>query len=147
MFTKFTSGKKSLAVSGTEQVRTTVVPPENDPARNHTEPRWPTMQFAPLISAIGLTVVGIDIAHCHHCAVSSLKDSVSEDAVCAYAAHNDMISPRPTPTLVQKPLSAYFIACSPKARSRSTGPACAVLHSIYAEISPRTWVAAVARDR
>src|SRR6267378_7774892 len=72
------TGKKSVAPSGTEQERVAELPLKT-PARNHTGPRCPTIQAAPLKSSSGFTEVGIDSAHCHHCAVSSLR-SVSEDA-------------------------------------------------------------------
>src|SRR3954454_21137014 len=64
-----TTGKNSTLSSGTEHVRMPV-PPEKKPARNHTGPGCPTMQFSPLISSKGLTDVEIERAHCHHSALS-----------------------------------------------------------------------------
>src|SRR5882762_3371677 len=72
------TGKKSAAPSGTAQERVAALPLKN-PARNQTGLLCPTMQFAPVVSSRGLTKVGMESAHCHHCAVSSSR-SVSEDA-------------------------------------------------------------------
>src|SRR5215475_15961463 len=66
---KLATGKKSDTPCGIEQSRV-ALPPKNAPPRNQSEPRWPTMQSAPVASFNGLTSVGIESAHCHHCGVN-----------------------------------------------------------------------------
>src|SRR5438105_4838388 len=64
-----TTGKNSALSSGTEHARVPV-PPGKKPARNHTGPCCPAIQFSPVTSSIGLTDVGIESAHCHHSALN-----------------------------------------------------------------------------
>src|SRR5882762_10525278 len=87
------TGKKSAAPSGTEQVRVAALPLKN-PARNQTGSLCPTMQFTPVVSSRGLTTVGMESAHCHHCAVSSSR-SVSEVAVDVGFACDQQCCPNP----------------------------------------------------
>src|ERR1700687_4999152 len=72
MLTEFMTGKKVSLPSGTAHVRA-AEPPENVPARNHSEPCCPTMQLPPVVSSSGLTGVGIERAHCCHSALNCLK--------------------------------------------------------------------------
>src|SRR6202035_5086962 len=106
MFTVFMTGKKSTVPSGTAQVRV-ADPPPNMPARNHTEPRCPTMQFPPVVSSCGLMDVGMDNAHCHHSAVNSSRFGESANAI-----FSGIISPKPIPTIVIKRLVLLFMGSS-----------------------------------
>ena len=54
-------------------------------ARNHTGPRWPTMQFAPVTSVSGLSGSGIEVPHCQYWAVSAQNDSCESSAAGAGA--------------------------------------------------------------
>ena len=105
MFTLFMTGKKIILSAGTEHVRV-VVPPPKTPARNHIEPRCPTIQFSPLVSSCGFLEVGIESAHCHHLALNVLKDSESANAV-----FNGMMNPKPIATIVMNCL--VFFMTSP----------------------------------
>src|ERR1041384_3956931 len=100
------TGKKSAMPCGTEQLRT-AVPPKNPPARNHTESRWPTIQFTPVESNIGLTAGGIESAHCHHWAVRSFKSGPS---ACARVA--GINSPAPM-AIIEYQIRLYMFLASP----------------------------------
>src|SRR5690348_18452445 len=75
-FTALTTGKNTALPSGTEHVRV-AVPPPKVPAKNHREPRWPTIQFSPVGSSWGFTDVGIESAHCCHRGPNSSRSSDS----------------------------------------------------------------------
>src|ERR1044071_2171799 len=65
-------GKNSSLSAGSVHVRS-ALPPNSAPARNHTGPRCPDMQSAPVRSASGFAGVGIERAHCHHSALNRLS--------------------------------------------------------------------------
>src|SRR3569833_2755707 len=74
----FAIGKKRNLSSGIEHVRSAVPVAPDIPARNQTGPCCPTVQFDPVVSSSGLTLVGIDTAHCHHSAVKAERLSGRE---------------------------------------------------------------------
>ena len=81
-FTLLATGKNKLTLSGTVQLRVIVAPlPPNVPPKNQVGPRWPTIQFSPVVSSSGLFEVGIESAHCHHWALSLLNPPDSADAM------------------------------------------------------------------
>jgi len=68
----------SVLPAGIVQVRSACprTPPSigvvvNVPARNHTEPDWPTEQSTSPSFKSGFFVLGIEKAHCHHSAAHS----------------------------------------------------------------------------
>src|SRR5882724_9171058 len=59
--------KNSAFPVGTVQTRWKV--PPNEPAKNHTCPLCPSVQFAPVSSRAGFVAAGMESAHCHHLAL------------------------------------------------------------------------------
>lgn len=53
------------------------------------------MQLLPVVSSSGFLEVGIEVAHCHHLALSVLKESRSANAIL-----RGMMSPNPIATIV-----------------------------------------------
>src|SRR5438552_7096676 len=85
-----------------EHVRVAVPPPKM-PARNQSEPRCPTTQSSPVASSCGFTDVGIERAHCHHSALSFLRDEES-----ALAGLTGPISPSVMPATTMKHPVLFF---------------------------------------
>src|SRR5215471_12522306 len=83
-------------------------PPKNVPARNHTGPRCPTMQSAPVASRSGLTVVGIEVITCHHSADSPDNGPISAKAVLAPNTSPTNSSPTVTVLLI---LMSVLLSC------------------------------------
>src|ERR1700682_936158 len=59
-------GKNRAFPAGTVQLRVTMEPPTNVPAKKKTGPVCCRAQFAPVVSKFGSLAAGIESNHCHH---------------------------------------------------------------------------------
>ena len=84
-----------------------VVPPPKTPARNHIEPRCPTIQFSPLVSSRWFLEVGIESARCHH-----LAPNVFKELELANSIFNGVMNPKPIPTIVMNCLVLFMTSSS-----------------------------------
>src|ERR1700730_13532363 len=116
---EFITGKNSVLSAGTEHA-SVADPPPFTPARNHTKSRWPTMQFAPLSSTVGLAGVGIDSTHSHQSAVNDANWPGGKVPGSADVVFSGIISPKPIPTTASRCFVRSMVFSLPTAPNPDT---------------------------